>query len=125
MRWWGGRKRLRRGQETAGGALQHQARELVAGVGPGIDADPVIADVGAFGDGMTMHDHLSVIGPGIEKFVADPEHVFRFLFLERRARPDAGVNEQVIPDFPCQLEPGQELQVARRNRGAQRVLDIR
>ena len=40
-----GQRRLRRRQETPGGALQHQAGELVAGIGTGVDADPVDADL--------------------------------------------------------------------------------
>ena len=60
-------------------AVNCQKREDAGGINAGVDVDPVRSQVG-FGDrGVTVHDEFAEVLVAGQKFIADPEQVFRFL----------------------------------------------
>src|SRR5260221_3966797 len=79
-------------QERPALAVEHEAGELAAGEGAGVDADAVALDLGRVGDGVAVHNDLAEIDAREEKLVADPQHVLHRLLVERDARLDPGMD---------------------------------
>src|SRR5690242_6227475 len=87
---------LLRLQKGPFGAFENEGGERAAGERAGIDADAVALHIGPRGDGVAVHDDLAVLRLGLEKLVANPQQIFFDLLLERNARTNAGVNEEVV-----------------------------
>jgi hypothetical protein len=95
-------------QEPALLALEADRGQPAAGEGAGVDADPVGADVDILGDRMAVDDHLAEAVAVAEEIVADPAEVAGRLLLDRDARPEAGMDEQIVADLDPFLEAGEE-----------------
>src|SRR5262245_22079374 len=78
------------------GAFEYERGQGAAGQRAGIDADAVALQIGPRGDGVAVHDDLAVFRLGLEKLVANPQHVFLDLLLEGKARTNAGMDEEVV-----------------------------
>src|SRR3546814_12611146 len=73
-----------RRQKTSCLAFEYEAGQPPRRVSAGIDADAVGPDLGFRRDGVAVHDDLAVVGVGLEKQLANPQHVFLPRSEERR-----------------------------------------
>src|SRR5260221_12908076 len=102
-------------QERPGFAVEHEAGELAAGEGAGVDADAVALDLGRLGDVVAMDDDLAEIDARAEKLVADPQHVLQRLGVERHARLDPGMDEIEVALDMAERQLAQEGEATRRH----------
>ncbi len=62
-----------------------------------------------------MHDHHPMIAFVFQKFVANPAHILFALLIDRDARFDPGMYEQIVADQDRVLCIGQEIDMLARN----------
>src|SRR5206468_7344528 len=108
----------RRVEQPAFGSLDRKGRQNSAAVGPRVDADPVRPLLDGLGDGVAMDDDEAVIAVIVEERFADPPQVGLALLVELDARPNAGMDEQIVAEAAAVGEALKELDVRPRDRGA-------
>ncbi len=64
---------------------------------------------------MAVDDHKAVVAAIPQELLANPDQVFRILLLERHARPNAGVDEQIVAKADVELEGFDEVAVRLRH----------
>ena len=84
--------------------VEHDTTQRVGGISPGIDSDTFGQDFGLQGNRMPMHDNYAEGSLMPQKVLADPHKVMRILLLQRNLRPDAGMDEKIVPASEAQLE---------------------
>ena len=62
-------------QEVPAPAIEHEAGQDTAAVGPGIDADAIRPQLRAFGDAVAVHDDRAVILPPMPAFYHRPKSI--------------------------------------------------
>ena len=83
-------------QEEHAVALEHEAGEPVPGKGTGIDADPIRPYLRGRRDGVSVDDDLAMVSAALQEFVPNPKHVVLGLIFKPDARPNPGMNEEVV-----------------------------
>jgi hypothetical protein len=107
---------------AASGNIEHdqvQAGQAAGGKGAGVDADPIGPDVRVVGDGVPMHHDPAMRLAEVEEVVADIEDVLRSLPVDRDARTDAGMHEEIIPLDMMEREAAQPAQMPGRQEPGQ------
>src|SRR4051812_8012286 len=103
-------------QKGARATFEHQTGQVAGGVGAGIDADPVRADVGLGGHTVPVHDDLAVVERREEKLLSDPNEVRRGLTIQGNTGPDSGMDEEVVALRMRQLQRLEEVELPRAER---------
>ena len=88
-----------------------------AEAGAGVDAEAVLPDGGRGGGRVAVHHHHRQVAVEGQEGLAYPDQVEGVLPVERHFRPDAGVDEQVVPGGPVQRAGAQHRQVPLRHQG--------
>jgi hypothetical protein len=73
---------------------------------------------------MAVDDHPPQVASGVQERLPDPEQVVRRLLIEREARVDAGVYEQVVAALEAQLETLEEIDVGARDPVTKMLLQL-
>src|ERR1700761_730125 len=85
-------------------SLNSQECEVACRIGPGIDINPVKADI-RFTDGsMPVNDIFCKMLFAREKFVADPQQILLLLIGQRHARLDSRVDEEKVTAHEAQSQ---------------------
>jgi hypothetical protein len=101
------------------GAINDQCRQHVAAICPGINRNSIGTLVNFIYDRMTVDDHKVVMTFVAEKGLSDPPQILGRLIMQRHARTDASVNEDIVAKAKAVAETFDEFDVVSRNLGAQ------
>ena len=111
--------RIRPGvDEPAVVPFNSKRRENAGAVGARVNSDPIwmILDFGR--DGVAVNDHEAVVGLVKKERLANPTKVGLALLIEVDARPDAGMDKEIIAETAAINEALEELDVIFRNHAA-------
>ena len=112
-------------EQGDGVGLEHEAGEPAGPHRPGVDGDAVRVVLDHRHDGVAVHDLEAEVGGRAQERLANPDQVVAILRLERDARADAGVHEQVAADAQRQRAGVEEIQVLRREGHDERAVGRR
>src|SRR4051794_26727684 len=85
--------------------LDCEGGQRAGSIRPGVDADAVRALVDTIADGMPVNDDEAVIAIVEQERFADPPQVRLALLVERHARANPGMNEEVVAE-PAGIDEG-------------------
>src|SRR5690242_12088132 len=98
--------------EPAVPAPQDEASQPSAGKGAGIDVDAMRPVLRKIANRVAMDDHLlRQRHPAAQEFVPDPQQVGWHLLVERHARPNTRMHEQIVPHALIEGAAAQEFDV--------------
>lgn len=106
------------------GAFDCDTGQHAAAPGAGIDIDAIVTDIDMRDGRMPVHDDLSMIPLGNQKFVANPEQIMLILRMDRNGGAYAGMNEEKIAAFEGVSKTLQEQQMRLRKICAQRPMQF-
>jgi len=107
------------GQEPRSPLVEDRAGQPPCHESAGVDIDPVREDVGRLGRSVAVHDDLAEVGAAGEELFSNPQEVLLALAIQRHAGADTGMAHEVPARRQRHRQRSQELQVSRRDGGAQ------